>query len=146
MSKAAELARDRIKRLVYVDALAPQPGETVADIVIRDPDDPPYQTTEFARGPDRETLKNGLFSDLEPPLLEWALDRATLHPKAASSADLTKFWSQSWPATVVYCALSRNPSEAHQRRTAAKLGARLARHERRPLPDAETTPRRRPAC
>jgi len=123
ISKAAELAPEKIKRLVYIDALAPQPGETVADIVIRDPSEPPYIMTELARGSDRETLAKGLFSDLEPPLLDWALDRATLHPKAASAADLTKFWSQSWPATVIYCSESRNPSEAHQRRTAERLGA-----------------------
>lgn len=123
ISKAAELAPERIKRLVYIDALAPQPGETVADIVIRDPDDPPYEMTELARGPDRKTMARGLFGDFEPPLLDWALDRATLHPKAASSADLVEFWSRSWPATVIYCTQSKNPSEAHQRRTAETLGA-----------------------
>jgi len=121
ISKAAELVPAKIKRLVYIDALAPQPGETVADIVIREPDDPPFEMTEFARGPDRETMATSLFSDFKPPLLDWALDRATLHPKAASAADLSKFWAQSWPATVICCTLSKNPSEAHQRRTAEKL-------------------------
>jgi len=46
-----------------------------------------------------------------------------LHPKAGSAADLDKFWAQSWPATVIYCTGSINPSEAHQRRTADKLDA-----------------------
>lgn len=123
VSKAAELAPEKIKRLVYIDALAPQPGETVADIVIRDPNDPPFEMTELARGPDRETMATSLFSDFEQPLLDWALDRATMHPKAGAEADLAKFWSQSWPATVICCTLSKNPSEAHQRRTAEKLGA-----------------------
>ena len=68
-------------------------------------------------------LADRLFADLEPELKEWALDRATLHPKAASAADLDKFWAQSWPATVVYCSGSVNPSEAHQRRTADRLQA-----------------------
>ena len=64
-----------------------------------------------------------LFADLEPELKEWALDRATLHPKGASAADLGKFWAQHWPSTVIYCTGSLNPSEAHQRRTADKLMA-----------------------
>ena len=123
ISKAAELAPTKIKRLVYIDALAPQPGETVADIVIRNSEDPPPELTEFARGPNRETMARSLFSDFEPPLLDWALDRATLHPKAASAADLDKFWAQSWPATVICCTLSQNPPETHQRRTADKLNA-----------------------
>jgi pimeloyl-ACP methyl ester carboxylesterase len=123
ISKAAELAPDRIKRLVYIDALAPLPGETVADIVIRLPDQEPNEETEFAAGPSRAGMAARLFADLEPALKEWALDRATLHPKGASAADLDKFWAQSWPASVIYCTGSLNPSEAHQRRTADKLKA-----------------------
>jgi pimeloyl-ACP methyl ester carboxylesterase len=123
MSKVAEMVPDKVKRLVYIDALAPQPGETVKDIVIVTPDQPPNDATEFAAGPNREGMAERLFADLEPGLKEWALDRATLHPKAANAADLSKFWSQSWPATVIYCTGSLNPSEAHQRRTADKLAA-----------------------
>jgi pimeloyl-ACP methyl ester carboxylesterase len=123
ISKAAEMARDKIKRLVYIDALAPQPGETVGDIVIRGPNQEPNEETEFAAGPNREGMAVRLFADLEPELKAWALDRATLHPKGASAADLDKFWAQSWPATVIYCTGSLNPSEAHQRRTADKLAA-----------------------
>ncbi len=123
ISKVAELARDRIKRLVYIDALAPQPGETVADIVIRPPNQEPNIETEFASGPSREGMAMRLFADLEPELKEWALDRATLHPKGASAADLDTFWGQDWPATVIYCDGSLNPSEDHQRRTAEKLQA-----------------------
>ena len=123
ISKVAEMVPEKIKRLVYIDALAPQPGETVKDIVIVAPNQPPNDETEFAVGPNRQGLADRLFADLEPELKEWALDRATLHPKAGSSADLDKFWAQSWPATVVYCTGSVNPSEAHQRRTADKLNA-----------------------
>ncbi|MBT5111125.1 MAG: hypothetical protein HOM25_20765 [Rhodospirillaceae bacterium] len=68
-------------------------------------------------------MASWLFSDFEPPLLDWAIERATMHPKGASFVDLDKFWAQSWPATVICCALSVNPPEAHQRRTAEKLGA-----------------------
>ena len=123
ISKAAEFAPERIKRLVYIDALAPQPGETTADIVIRDPDQMPYEVSEFARGPSREMASAGLFEDVEQPLLNWALDRITLHPKGGSDVNLDKFWAQSWSATVICCTESVNPSEAHQRRTAEKLNA-----------------------
>ena len=123
MSKVAEMEPDKIKRLVYIDALAPQPGETVKDIVIVAPNQPPNDETEFAAGPNRQGMADRLFADLEPALKEWALDRATLHPKAGNTADLDKFWAQPWPATVVYCTGSVNPSEAHQRRTADKLNA-----------------------
>ena len=122
--RAAELARERIRRVVFVDALAPQPGERVDDIVVRDPNRPPV-TTELTRGPSREDLENRLFTDLEPELRAWAIDRVTMHPKEASDApgELDGFWAQSWPATVIRCRLSANPSEAHQRRTAEKLNA-----------------------
>lgn len=123
ISKAAELAREKIRHLVYIDALAPQPGETVADIVIRGPNPEPYEETEFASGPSQEGMAARLFADLEPKLKKWALDRATLHPKGASAANLDKFWAQNWLATVIYCTGSLNPSEAHQRRTKEKLHA-----------------------
>jgi pimeloyl-ACP methyl ester carboxylesterase len=122
--KAAELIRDRISRVVFVDALAPQPGERVDDIVVRDPNRPQV-TTELTRGPSRDDLENRLFADMEPELRAWAVDRVTMHPIEATDApgELDGFWSQSWPATVVRCSLSSNPSEAHQRRTADKLKA-----------------------
>src|ERR1700674_2514431 len=46
--KAAELARDRIARLAFVDALALLPGEKVADIV---KGRGPRETTDIASGP-----------------------------------------------------------------------------------------------
>ncbi len=122
--KTADLARERISRLVFVDALAPQPGELVPDIVVRNPDSP-VVTTELTRGPSREDVENRLFADLEPELRAWAIERYTMHPIEASDApgELDGFWSQTWKATVVRCRLSANPSEAHQRRTAEKLNA-----------------------
>ena len=124
--KIAELARDRIRRLAFVDALAPQPGERVTDIVQRGADTPPMPTTDLTRGPTREELESRLFADLEPELREWAVDRCTPHPIEASDApgELDGFWAQEWPGTrVVRCRLSANPPEAHQRRTAERLGA-----------------------
>jgi len=125
-AKAAALARDRVARLVFVDALAPQPGEKVADIVIRAADAIPYETTEFARGPTREDAAERLFADLDPELRDWAMARYTLHPIAASDVvpgELDDFWAQSWSASVVCCSGSVNPSESHQRRTADTLNA-----------------------
>lgn len=124
--KIAELARDRISRLAFVDALAPQPGERVSDIVQRNPNAPPMPTTDLTRGPTREEMEDRLFADLEPDLRAWAVDRATPHPVEASDApgELDEFWAQEWPHTrVIRCRLSQNPPEAHQRRTADKLNA-----------------------
>ena len=122
--KSAELARERINRLVFVDALAPQPGERVSDIVVRRPG-AAMVTTELTRGPSRDDAENRMFADLEPEIREWALERYTMHPIEASDApgELDGFWAQSWRTKVIRCRLSTNPSEAHQRRTAEKLSA-----------------------
>ena len=123
--KTAEYAHERISRVVFVDALAPQPGERVSDIVQRGADTPPMPTTELTRGPTREELETRLFADLEPGLRAWAVERCTPHPIEASDApgELDWFWAQEWSARVVRCLRSANPPEAHQRRTAAALNA-----------------------
>ncbi len=36
--------------------------------------------------------------------------------------DPTTFWEQAWPAAVIRCRRATNPPEAHQRRTAQRLG------------------------
>jgi pimeloyl-ACP methyl ester carboxylesterase len=120
--KTAELARDRIARLVFVDALALLPGERVDDIVVRRG---PRETTPVATGPSRADAETRLFADLDPGLRGWALARYTLHPVAAADGPMepTTFWQQSWRATVIRCRRSVNPPEAHQRRTAERLGA-----------------------
>ena len=127
MCKTAELARDRISRLVFVDALAPQPGERVSDIVQRNPDAPPMPTTALTRGPTRSEIETRLFADLEPELRAWAVERATMHPVEASDApgELDAFWATAGtiPARVIRCRLSSNPPESHQRRTAETLDA-----------------------
>jgi pimeloyl-ACP methyl ester carboxylesterase len=120
--RAAELARDRIGRLVFVDALALYDGERIADIVNRPT---PRVTTALAVGPSREDAENRSFADLTPELRAFALARYTPHPIAAMEepVSLKSFWSQSWPATVIRCRRAANPGEAHQRRTAERLGA-----------------------
>jgi pimeloyl-ACP methyl ester carboxylesterase len=120
--KAAELARDRISRLVFVDALALMPGERVDEIVKRAT---PNEVTALTTGPTRADAESRLFRDLDPALRAWALARVTPHPIAALEAPMepTRFWEQPWPATVIRCRRAANPPEHHQRRTAERLKA-----------------------
>jgi pimeloyl-ACP methyl ester carboxylesterase len=121
ISRVAEQAADHIARLVFVDALALLPGERIADIVKR----PAPMKTDLATGPTREDAEGRMFADLDPPLRAWALARYTLHPIAAMDApmELGDFWDRRWKATVIRCRRAANPPEAHQRRTAERLGA-----------------------
>jgi pimeloyl-ACP methyl ester carboxylesterase len=122
--RTAEMARDRIARLVFVDALALMDGERVSEIVNRPT---PRVTTALAVAPSREDAENRSFADLEPTLRAWALARYTPHPIAAMEepASLKSFWNQSWPGTtVIRCRRAANPPESHQRRTAEKLGGK----------------------
>jgi pimeloyl-ACP methyl ester carboxylesterase len=123
LCRAAELARGRIARLFFIDALALLDGEKIADIVNRST---PRVTTALAVGPSREDAQSRMFADLDPGLRAWALERYTPHPMAAmeNPVQLTNFWSLTWPATVIRCRRSANPPEAHQRRTAEKLNGK----------------------
>mgnify|MGYP003344320061 FL=1 len=122
MSEAAEMARPRIARLVFADALVLKDGERLSDIVKR----PTAVNTELATGVARDDAVNRLFKDLDPMLRDWAAERTTLHPKAAMEEPmkLKSFWQQKWNADVVWCRRSTNPPQAHQRRAATDLGAR----------------------
>tara|TARA_Y100001960_G_scaffold129094_1_gene137483 strand:- start:2752 stop:3342 length:591 start_codon:yes stop_codon:yes gene_type:complete len=122
--KIAEHSRNRISHIYFVDALAPQPGEMVRDIVNRDPSSPQI-TTELTRGPSKEELEDKLFKDLDPGLKKWATERVTMHPIEASDApgELDNFWNQEWKSTVIRCTLSGNPSKEHQSRTSKALNA-----------------------
>ncbi len=122
LCRAAELARARIGRLIFVDALALMDGERVAQIVSRPT---PRVTTALSVGPSREDAENRSFAGLDPAVRAFALARYTPHPIAAMEepVSLKSFWSQSWPATVIRCRRAANPGEAHQRRTAEKLAA-----------------------
>jgi pimeloyl-ACP methyl ester carboxylesterase len=121
LCKTAELAPERIGRLVFVDALGLRDGERLADVVTRRPG----AVTPLSAGPSREDAESRLFADLAPEMRAWALARYTLHPVAALEAPvvLPKFWRERWKAAVVYCRRSSNPPQAHQRRTADALGA-----------------------
>src|SRR3954468_25012977 len=68
--RVAELMRDRIGRLVFVDALALLDGEKIPDIVTRST----AQPTGLTAGPSREDAANRLFADLDPESRAWALD------------------------------------------------------------------------
>src|SRR5260370_8865753 len=94
--KAAELAAERIARLVFVDALALLPGERVADIVKR-PAAP--AVTELTIGPSREDAEQRLFADLHAPTPPRALPRHPPHPVAALEApmDLRNSSHRRWP-------------------------------------------------
>ena len=76
LCRAAEAARDRIARLVFVDALALFDGERIRDIVQPSTAMPSGLTA----GPSREDAETRLFADLDPATRAWALARYTLHP------------------------------------------------------------------
>jgi pimeloyl-ACP methyl ester carboxylesterase len=123
IEKAAELARERIGRVVFVDALALLPGEKVSDIVKRAA---PNDVTDITTAVTKADAENRLFKDLDPSLRAWALARVTPHPLAALEAPMepTTFWEQTWPgAAVIRCLRAANPPEHHQRRTAERLKA-----------------------
>jgi pimeloyl-ACP methyl ester carboxylesterase len=119
--RTAEQMRDRVARLVLVDALALFNGERPRDIVKR----PPSAPGVLAAGPSREDAERGLFADLEPAMRARVLDRYTPHPVGCSETPvkLTDFWDKPWNATVVWCRRAENPGEAHQRRAAGRLNA-----------------------
>src|SRR5690348_12900187 len=122
--RVAELMRDRISRLVFVDALALFDGEKIRDIVTRST----AVASGLTAGPSREDAANRLFADLDPETRAWALDRYTQHPIGIyeQPVKLASFWSQKWNASVIWCRRAQNPGEAHQRRAADKLGAKWA--------------------
>ncbi|HJQ56827.1 MAG TPA: alpha/beta hydrolase [Vineibacter sp.] len=122
LAAAAERARERIGRLVYVDALALFDGEKLRDIVDR----PAAINTELALGPTREDAAGRMFAGMDKELTAWAADRITLHPLKVFTQKviLPSFWRQPWNASVIWCRRAQNPGEAHQRRCAEALKAR----------------------
>jgi pimeloyl-ACP methyl ester carboxylesterase len=119
--RVAELARERIGRIVLADALALFDGEAVSDIVRR----PTAVGDDLSTGPSPEDAANRMFVSLHEPIKSWALARYTPHPIAAMRAPmkLDSFWSQSWTASVIWCRQSVNPPVAHQRRAQETLRA-----------------------
>jgi pimeloyl-ACP methyl ester carboxylesterase len=124
LCRAAELMRDRIGRLAFVDALALFDGEKIRDIVVRTTAAP--SSDGVTAGPTRQDAESRLFADLDPETRAWALARYTPHPVGVSEQPVTlpSFWSQQWPGSIViWCRRAQNPGERHQRRTAERLGA-----------------------
>jgi pimeloyl-ACP methyl ester carboxylesterase len=119
--RLAEIAPDRIGRLVFADALALQDGEALPDIVAR----PTAVNTALTSGPSQADMEGRLFADLEPALRAWTIARVTQQPIATMVAPvvLPQFWSMPWKASVLWCKRSQNPPVAHQRRLQQALGA-----------------------
>jgi pimeloyl-ACP methyl ester carboxylesterase len=122
LCRAAETARERIARVVFLDALALVEGERIRDIVQRSTALPRGLTA----GPSREDAETRLFADLDPATSAWVLGRYTLYPIGIyeNPVRLQSFWTQPWAATVIWCRRAVNPGEAHQRRTAEQLKAK----------------------
>jgi len=121
LSRVAELARDRVQRLVFADALALLDGERLSDILTRRN----AVTTELGTGPSMEDARDRLFAELDERTRDWALERYTPHPVAVmhEPVQLSTFWEQSWQARVIWCRNSQNPPRAHQERVSKLLKA-----------------------
>jgi pimeloyl-ACP methyl ester carboxylesterase len=121
LCKLAELAPDRLGRLVFADALALQHGEKLPDIVAR----PTAVNTALTSGPSEADIHGRLFLELDPATRAWTIERVVHHPLSpmVDPVELPRFWSMPWKASVVWCRRSQNPPVAHQRRLQQALGA-----------------------
>src|SRR5260370_29321894 len=119
VAEAAEQVADRIRRLLFIDALVPLPGERVATINSR----PPYDRSELVYGLLPDQTRGRIFDDLPADLQDWALARYARQPLAVvdDSVDLKEFWSRTWQVDVLRCTRSALPPQAHQQRTAEKI-------------------------
>ena len=161
MCRLAELAPDRIGRLVFADALALQDGEKLPDIVAR----PTAVNTALTSGPSRADAEGRLFAELDAETRAWTLERICQHPILPMVAPvvLPRFWSMPWTGkSFLVRAAFRPPGHpAHPaHRTAAgavvpscshesagysapaamlqqALGATWHELDHRPLPDVE---------
>jgi pimeloyl-ACP methyl ester carboxylesterase len=113
--QAAQQTPQRMKRLVFIDALVPLPGESVPVINSR----PPYDKSNIVYGGGPQAA----FTDLAPQVQEWSRARYTPQPIGPTDdpVDLREFWSRNWQVDVLRCTRSAAPPEAHQRRTAERL-------------------------
>ena len=121
-AKTAELAADRISRIVFSDALTLVHGECIRDIGSGGQ----QIETNLAVGPEKEGRFERFRQDMDDGLARWAADRSTLHPKGCfvEPVALQNFWNLDWDATVVYCKQAEKPGKTHQRRCADNLGAK----------------------
>ena len=121
MAKVAELARERIQRLVFSDALALMHGECIRDIT----SGRMSVQTELAVGPTRDDRYKRFIQELDEDMAVWAADRSTVHPIGCFTQPvvLENFWKQTWNASVIWCRQAGKPGEPHQRRCAEALSA-----------------------
>ena len=119
-AKTAELARERVARLVFVDALVLMHGETIGDVLSG-----PRPANVGDGGPSGEHLAR-LLQGLPAETAAWAGERFGGRPDGVFTqpVELESFWDQSWDVSVIWCRRAENPGEAHQRRCAEALGAR----------------------
>ena len=119
-AKTAELARERVARLVFVDALVLMHGETIGDVLSG-----PRPANVGDGGPSGEHLAR-LLQGLPAETAAWAGERFGGRPDGVFTQPvaLESFWDQSWDVSVIWCRRAENPGEAHQRRCAEALGAR----------------------
>lgn len=126
--QAVEQDPKRIRRLIFIDALIPTPGETVPIINSR----PPYDRTHtIIYGPPIEEARGKVFAGLSGEVEDWALARYTPQPIAVTDdpVDLREFWARSWQVDVLRCTQSPVPPAAHQRRAAERFGGSYAEIE-----------------
>src|SRR5256885_5499985 len=109
--RVAELMRERIGRLVFVDALALLAGEKIGDIVTRSTAAP--NSGGLTRGPTREDAESRLFADLGPATRAWARGRYTQHPAGiyTGGGKLGSFWAQEWQGGVIWCRRGQHAGE-----------------------------------
>jgi pimeloyl-ACP methyl ester carboxylesterase len=119
VAEAAPHAHERIKRLIFIDALVPLPGESVPVINSR----APHDKQRIVYGPPPEQAGETIFGDVPPELRNWAAARYTQQAIGPTDdpVDLREFWSRTWQVDVLRCTRSPLPPEAHQRRTAERL-------------------------
>ena len=75
-----------------------------------------------------ENARGQVYAGVTGETYEWALARYTPQPIAPTDdpVDLKEFWARKWQVDVLRCTQGNAPPEAHQRRTAAKLGGTYA--------------------
>lgn len=128
ITQVADAVPERIRHLVFIEAIVPLPGEKLSDLLTPIPNvNAKWAATKLAYGPAREFIDGYMLEDLDPETRAWAAKRFTLYPRTATPqvAPPSDFWNKKWSATVVNSLQSSNPSDAHQRRTAEKLNANL---------------------
>jgi pimeloyl-ACP methyl ester carboxylesterase len=128
IARAAEIAPERVRRLVFIDGLMCRPGET-APIVNSNP------ATTSTDGITRPVVSRQ-FAELEPGIRDWVAARYTPHPRSPTEdpVDLREFWSRKWQVDVLRCLQGNVPPEAHQKRTAELLGGTYSELEASHLP------------